>query len=98
MPSHAYTYHSPPEAQCEERTARTGGGGTGHAGSGGHNGHNRPRDGGRDAASRRTTARVCLKYYSLAVGCLGMFVSFLWVCFQLYVLSQTSGDELRMSR
>lgn len=40
----------------------------------------------------------CLKLYSLVLGGLGLFLSFFWVCFQLYVLSQTNNYELRLQR
>lgn len=40
----------------------------------------------------------CLKLYSLVLGGLGLAISALWVCFQLYVLSQTTRQELRILR
>jgi len=40
----------------------------------------------------------CLKLYSLVLGGLGLLLSFIWVCFHLYVLSQTSLQELRQQR
>ena len=40
----------------------------------------------------------CLRLYSLVLGGLGLAMSFLWVCFQLYVLSQTTRQELRILR
>ena len=40
----------------------------------------------------------CLKLYSLVLGGLGLLLSFIWVCFHLYVLSQTSLQELRQLR
>ena len=40
----------------------------------------------------------CLRLYSLVLGGLGLLLSFIWVCFQLYVLSQTTNPELRMQR
>lgn len=38
-------------------------------------------------------ARVALKIYSELLGCAVSFAAFLWVTFQLYVLSQTSEDQ-----
>merc|ERR1719499_1291810 len=40
----------------------------------------------------------CVKLYSLVLASLGLFISFLWVCFQLYVLSHTTSQELRVLR
>ena len=40
----------------------------------------------------------CIKLYSLVLGGLGVLLSFIWVCFHLYVLSQTSLQELRQHR
>ena len=40
----------------------------------------------------------CVKLYSLVLASLGLFISFLWVCFQLYVLGQTTSQELRLLR
>ncbi|XP_023334546.1 uncharacterized protein LOC111706027 [Eurytemora carolleeae] len=45
-----------------------------------------------------TSFRWCLKLYSLVLGGLGTFLSFIWVCFHLYVLSQTEIHDLRMMR
>jgi hypothetical protein len=42
--------------------------------------------------------RWCLKLYTLVLGALGCFLAFIWVCFHLYVLSQTEVHELRMLR
>jgi hypothetical protein len=43
-------------------------------------------------------ARWCLKLYTLVLGALGCFLAFIWVCFHLYVLSQTEVHDLRMLR
>ena len=40
----------------------------------------------------------CLKLYSLVLGGLGLLLSFIWVFFHVYVLSQTSLQELRQLR
>ena len=40
----------------------------------------------------------CLRLYSLVLGGLGLLLSFIWICFQLYVLSQTTNTELRLQR
>ena len=40
----------------------------------------------------------CLRLYSLVLGGLGLLLSSIWVCFQLYVLSQTTNTELRLQR
>jgi len=40
----------------------------------------------------------CYKLYSLVLAGLGLFLSFCWVCFHLYVLSQTTTMELRLLR
>ena len=40
----------------------------------------------------------CLRLYSLVLGGLGLLLSFTWVCFHVYVLSQTSLQELRQLR
>ena len=40
----------------------------------------------------------CLKLYSMVMGGLGLLLSFIWVCFHLYVLSKTSLQELRQLR
>ena len=40
----------------------------------------------------------CLKLYSLVLGGLGLLLSFIWVCFHLYVLSHTNLQELRHLR
>ena len=40
----------------------------------------------------------CLRLYILVLGGLGLLLSFIWVCFQLYVLSQTTNTELRLQR
>ena len=40
----------------------------------------------------------CVKLYSLVLASLGLFISFLWVCFQLYVLFHTTSQELRVLR
>ena len=40
----------------------------------------------------------CLKLYSLVLGGLGLLLSFIWVCFHVYVLGQTSLQELRQLR
>jgi len=47
---------------------------------------------------RISSFRWCLKLYSLVLGGLGLILSFIWVCFQLYVLSQTTNYELRLQR
>jgi len=47
---------------------------------------------------RISSIKWCLKLYSLVLGGIGLFLSFLWVCFQLYVLSQTTRHELRLLR
>ena len=47
---------------------------------------------------RITSFGWCLKLYSLVLGGLGLLLSFVWVCFQLYVLSQTTNTELRLQR
>ena len=40
----------------------------------------------------------CLRLYSLVLGGLGLLLSSIWICFQLYVLSQTTNTELRLQR
>ena len=40
----------------------------------------------------------CLRLYILVLGGLGLLLSSIWVCFQLYVLSQTTNTELRLQR
>ena len=40
----------------------------------------------------------CLKLYSLDLGGLGLLISFIWVCFHLYVLSQTSLQETQATQ
>ena len=45
-----------------------------------------------------TSLSWCVKLYSLVLSSLGLFISFLWVCFQLYVLGQTTSQELRLLR
>ena len=40
----------------------------------------------------------CLRLYSLVLGGRGLLLSSIWVCFQLYVLSQTTNTELRLQR
>lgn len=40
----------------------------------------------------------CYKLYGLVLAGLGLIISFIWVCFHLYVLSQTTTTELRMLR
>jgi len=47
---------------------------------------------------RLSSIRWCLKLYSLVLGGLGLLLSFVWVCFHLYVLSQTTTQELRLLR
>ena len=47
---------------------------------------------------RLSSLRWCLKLYSLVLGGLGLLLSFVWVCFHLYVLSQTTTQELRLLR
>jgi len=47
---------------------------------------------------RFSSFKWCLKLYCLVLGCLGLLLSFIWVCFHLYVLSQTSLQELRQQR
>jgi len=47
---------------------------------------------------RISSFRWCLKLYSLVLAALGLLLSFIWVCFQLYVLSQTTNYELRLQR
>merc|ERR1712223_2117093 len=47
---------------------------------------------------RVSSFRWCLKLYSLVLAALGLLLSFIWICFQLYVLSQTTIYELRLQR
>ena len=47
---------------------------------------------------RVASFKWCLKLYSMVMGGLGILLSFIWGCFHLYVLSQTSLDELRQQR
>jgi len=47
---------------------------------------------------RITSFRWCLKLYSLVLAGVGLLLSFIWICFQLYVLSQTTTHELRLQR
>ena len=42
--------------------------------------------------------RWCLKLYCLVLAGLGLFLAGIWVIFQLYVLSQTTNQELRQQR
>ena len=42
--------------------------------------------------------RWCLKLYCLVLAGLGLFLAGVWVIFQLYVLSQTTIQELRQQR
>ena len=62
------------------------------------------RDGQEDSLEiklrcpRISSFHWCLKLYSLVLGGLGLILSFIWVCFQLYVLSQTTNYELRLQR
>jgi len=45
-----------------------------------------------------SSARWCYKLYSIVLAGLGLILSFLWVCFHLYALSQTTTAELRLQR
>lgn len=45
-----------------------------------------------------SSARWCYRLYSILLAGLGLLLSFLWVCFHLYVLSQTTIVELRLLR
>lgn len=45
-----------------------------------------------------SSARWCYRLYSIILASLGLLLSFLWVCFHLYVLSQTTTVELRLLR
>jgi len=47
---------------------------------------------------RISSFRWCLKLYCLVLAGLGLFLSGVWVIFQLYVLSQTTNQELRQQR
>ena len=57
---------------------------------------NPPLDGESDSlviklrCPRISSIKWCLKLYSLVLGGLGLLLSFVWVCFHLYVLSQTT--------
>lgn len=65
---------------------------------------NTPLDGESDSlviklrCPRISSIKWCLKLYSLVLGGLGLLLSFVWVCFHLYVLSQTTTQELRLLR
>jgi hypothetical protein len=39
--------------------------------------------------------RLVLKIYSLFLGSVICFLSFLWVSFELYVVSQTAPDQVQ---
>ena len=45
-----------------------------------------------------SSLRWCLKLYCLVLAGLGLFLTGVWVIFQLYVLSQTTNQELRQQR
>lgn len=45
-----------------------------------------------------SSARWCYKLYSIVFASLGLLLTFIWVCFHLYVLSQTTIVELRLLR
>jgi len=47
---------------------------------------------------RISSFRWCLKLYCLVLAGLGLFLTGVWVIFQLYVLSQTTNQELRQQR
>jgi len=47
---------------------------------------------------RISSFRWCLKLYCLVLAGLGLFLAGVWVIFQLYVLSQTTIQELRQQR
>ena len=42
------------------------------------------------------SVRLVLKIYSLFLGCVVSFMSFMWVAFELYVVSQTPPDQVTM--
>jgi hypothetical protein len=43
------------------------------------------------------SVRLVLKIYSLCLGLVVSFLSFLWVAFELYVVSQTPPDQVAYS-
>jgi len=47
---------------------------------------------------RISSFRWCLKLYCLVLAGLGLFLAGIWVIFQIYVLSQTTNQELRQQR
>jgi hypothetical protein len=42
------------------------------------------------------SVRLVLKIYSLILGCLVAFLAFLWVAFELFVVSQTPPDQVHV--
>ena len=40
----------------------------------------------------------CIRLYSIVLAILGIALSFIWIIFQLYILSQTTNQELRLLR
>ena len=46
--------------------------------------------------TKMVSVRLVLKIYSLFLGCVVSFMSFMWVAFELYVVSQTPPDQVTM--